>query len=54
MSEVVTDFVRREIIKLFGPQDTIVSNNVSCFTARSVTDFLSQHDIRRKAVLAHA
>ena len=53
-AQVVLKFVKREIMYSFGPPQTIVSDNTTCFTASAVSSFMVQHGINRRTVLAYA
>ena len=52
--DTVNKFVQEEIIHSFGPPGVIISDNALCFTAKSVSSFLSQHGTEWKTVLAYA
>lgn len=50
----VVKFVKEEIIHSFGPPRTIVSDNATCFSAATLKNFIRNHDISWKPVLAYA
>jgi len=53
-SKAVIDFISEEIIPQFGPPKTVVSDNASCFTSKSLAEFMKRNDISWKTVLAYA
>ena len=53
-SQMVLDFVKKEIMYSFGHPWTIVADNVTCFTASAVSSFMAQHGITWRTVLAYA
>lgn len=45
-AEVVKDLVTKEIGHVFGPPETIVSENAACFTAKSIVYYMQNNGIR--------
>ena len=53
-ARVVLDFVKRGNMYSFGPPQTIVSDNATCFTASAVSSFMARHGITWCTVLSYA
>jgi len=53
-ADVVKAFVREEIMHSFGPPQTIISDNATCFTATSISQFMEESGIEWRTVLAYA
>ena len=54
IAQVVLKFVKREIMYSFGPPQTIISDNATCFTASAVSSFMAQNGITWRTVPAYA
>lgn len=53
-AEEVIKFVKEEVLYSFGPRLTIISDNATCFTAKSLVKFTRDNGIEWKKVLAYA
>ena len=53
-AEELIKFVKEEVLYSFGPLRTIISDNATCFTAKSLVKFARDNGIEWKRVLAYA
>lgn len=53
-AEVLNEFATREIVHVFGPPESVINDNASCFTAKSIVSYMPNNGISVGTVLADA